>query len=182
MWRWRLAKLAQFSKEGIPDVVFRFRDCIDCESIELLASFEFSREESRWKFRQWDPKAKPETGSYFMVGADMDTGETESGVSVLIETSCVYKVDDLNGSGVDEVGSWCGVTDTEMDPPGRRLSRKYTTLLFSVENGAGHTIEIKDSSAATELHRKLCSGQDQKPLCRGLTSGSNARSSRPSDH
>jgi len=178
MWQWTLVKLAHFSQEGAPDVVFRFKDCIDCESTDLLASFQFDEQKSLWRFRQWDPKAKPETGSYFLVGANMDTGETKSGVSVFIKTNCVYKVDDLKGEGLDELASWCRVTETTMDPPERRISRKDTTLLFAVHDGMGQIIEVREPAAILELHQKLCSGQ-QKPLCRDVTNRSDVGAKAP---
>jgi len=122
---WRFLRWAQFEGGRLPDAVFRFQSCAECEATYFLASFWFDSEKKRWKLRQW-----PEDGTSVLIGSDIQFGEQDD-----FETSCLYAVRDYTGDGRDDIGNWCQTTGV------KTLKVTETLFLYTVSDTGPQRIE-----------------------------------------
>ena len=53
LFQWHFRGLASFEPSAVPDVVFQYHDCWECESTLSLASFRFDERDGRWHPRCW---------------------------------------------------------------------------------------------------------------------------------
>jgi hypothetical protein len=49
---WRFKKLVRFDSSKIPDIVFTYLSCTECEADFLLGSFRFDSTDATWKIRE----------------------------------------------------------------------------------------------------------------------------------
>ena len=145
-FEWSLLALASFEPSPAPDVVFKYLDCVECESTQLLSSFYYDSTENKWKVRVW-----PEDDPHLMIGSDAQYGED------VWTYDCLHSVTDLNSDGFEDILIRCRETGEE--------SKKVTDeiLLYSIQDGMATKEKIQDK--ILQMNKVLCKGQDS-PLCK----------------
>lgn len=147
--RWRFLRWAQFERGRLPDAVFRFQSCAECEATYLLASFWFDSEKKRWKLREW-----PEDGTSVLIGSDIQFGEEDD-----FATTCLYAVGDYTGDGLDDIVTWCRTTGVK--------TRKVTETLFLYTASEAGSKRIEPvGEAAVRIKQELCRRNSANSLCR----------------
>jgi hypothetical protein len=168
VWQWRLVGLARFERTAVPDIVFEFLDCVECEAQRFLAAFRYDMTEKEWRWRNWEMNTNPHVGWTLLLGSGREHGfdpEESDQTDYVYQTSCVFRLADLDGDGLDDVACWCQEKVTTMEPPNRIHSIRDTTSLFTAKGGTPRLLEITDPRAASGLRRRICSIQPQTPPC-----------------
>ena len=53
MWHWKFTRLAQFERDGVPDVAFTHLSCWECEPVEMLSTIHYDAAAKKWAMREW---------------------------------------------------------------------------------------------------------------------------------
>lgn len=136
---WEFHGLARFDRGSTPDIVFTWRDCYGCEADHLLSSFSFHERLGLWRVRVWS-----DGQTSLFVGSDDQFGEEEDW-----HYDCRFKVEDLTGDGLDDVGVWCrvkGLSTGKVDDE---------VLLYSVGPSGPKKTELTGKKAL-QLKKTLC--------------------------
>jgi hypothetical protein len=149
--QWRFLRWARFERGRVPDAVFRFHSCAECEATYLLASFWLDAGAKRWKLREW-----PVDGANILIGSDIQFG-AEGGDDVT--TTCLYAVRDYTGEGRDDVAAWCRLTGVTT------MSVRETLFLYTVSMAGPKRIEPVGKDA-DRIKRDLCRHDNANALCR----------------
>lgn len=171
MWQWKPMRLAKFGPSQIPDLVFTFFDCTECEANQVLSSLRYDAKTENWEVRFWGDGKDP-------------WWATESGVSVYVNVKdggdlnsfdCAYGILDLDGNGFDDVAVRCKEV---RDEDSGKTQIDDTTLLYSLVNGGFRRRRITDASEVVELMAKVCKIDSSSLLCKlpaymTVTSGQN---------
>ncbi len=140
LWLFEVIKLAQFDRSSVPDVVFTYDSCSECEAEHLLASFEYEPGKG-WTARQWD-KA-------YSLYLEADPSPDDD-----VSADYLLKIKDWNGDGFDEVA----VRRREVTQVSkRRQAIEDSTTIYKAENGTlvGHS--VTDSKEREGINAELCS-------------------------
>ena len=178
VWHLRIVQLAHFERTPVPDIVFQFWDCVACEAQTLLASYRFDPAANEWRWRHWEKGASPHTGWTLVIGSSAEHGfdpEAQTEQDYVYHTSCVFRIGDLNGDGLDDVATWCREKVTAVEPPTRVRSITDTMYLFTAKDGDSKLQQVREARAAAALRGKICSTQMHAPPC------NSSESERPMD-
>lgn len=167
LWQLRILKQAKLEESPIPDIVFSYKDCWECESVTLLGSFLYSPKDSAWALRPWGSEEVNKKPLSLEIDADIDTGSI-GGVDVEIETKCAYRIADFNGDGLDDIADWCRVSYVQMDPPHKEISTENRVILFTLKGGSFSLAEVADKEEIHRLRKQICSIQPKKAPCNTL--------------
>ncbi len=139
---------AKFEPSSIKDVVFKYFNCLECESVELLSSFMFDEKENKWKLRLW-----PDNDPHLMIGSDTQIGDD------FYNYDCLNTVEDTNNDGFDDIAIRCRET--------AESTKKFTKdfFLYTVQNGIGRKIKVQKIKDKNRLNSMLCKGVTS-PLCK----------------
>ena len=148
-YRWTFINQAAFKPSGTPDIVFKFFNCLECESVELLASFRFDEKENIWKRRTWQDK-----DADLMIGSARQFGDEDNWLY-----DCLYKIADFNADNFADIAIRCRETGETT----RKV--KDTLLLYTIQNGFSKKIKIEDKKQFDQISNVLCEGQ-KSPLCK----------------
>jgi hypothetical protein len=148
-YRWSFVTQAAFEPSSIPDIVFKFFNCLECESVELLASFKFEAKENLWKRRIW-----PDKDSDLMIGSARQFGDEDNWLY-----DCLYKIADFNADNFADIAIRCRETGETT----RKV--KDDVLLYTIQKGVSKRIKIKDKKALDQISNVLCEEQSS-PLCK----------------
>jgi hypothetical protein len=173
IWRLQIVELARFEHTPAPDVVFQFRDCVACEAQTLLASYRYDLTVQKWRRRNWEMGTSPHSGWTIPIGNSAEQGfdpEDQSRADYLYQTSCVFRIADLNGDGLDDLATWCHEKVTAVAAPRAVHAVTDKTLLFTGKDGVSKLFEIRDTGPASALHRQICNIQPRIPPCTSLPS------------
>jgi hypothetical protein len=149
MWLWELSKLSYFEPTPIPDIVFEYLDCTECEASQYLSSFQYDLTKEIWKVRAWG-----EMGDRIFIGSDTQIG---------VETtnySCLHRIQDFNDDGFEDIAVRCKITRVESH------SEKDITVLYAIIKGLPKIKEVKEKKELQKINSKLCEGQIAHPLCK----------------
>jgi hypothetical protein len=53
MWHWKFIRLARFEPSPVPDVVFTYLTCWECEEETMLGALQYNSATAKWKIRRW---------------------------------------------------------------------------------------------------------------------------------
>jgi hypothetical protein len=168
LWQLQIVGLARFEHTPAPDVVFQFRDCVACEAETLLASYRYDLTVQKWRRRNWEMGMSPHSGWTIPVGSSAEQGfdsDDQSRADYLYQTTCVFRIADLNGDGLDDLATWCHEKVTAVAPPRAVHAVSDKTLLFTVKDGVSKLLQISDKGPASALNRQICSIQPRIPPC-----------------
>ena len=148
-WRWFFVTQAAFEPSATPDVVFKYFNCLECESVELLASFRFEEKENLWKRRMW-----PDNDADLMIGSDRQYGGEDDWLY-----DCLFKVADFNSDNYADIAIRCRETGETTHKIRDNL------LLYTIQKGTTKRIQVRDKSEFDKISNVLCVGQNS-PLCK----------------
>jgi hypothetical protein len=151
LWDWKLVKLAQFQPSITPDVAFTYLSCTECEEQTLLASFQYDSAKDQWGLRKW--------GRYerLLVSATPDPGGDT------ISLDCLYKINDWNADGYDDVAVWC--KEVNRDARGKTKTHNSTTV-YSFKEGHFSSAVLTVAEEITKVHAELCRDSRDSNLCK----------------
>ena len=84
---WKVKKLVRFESAKMPDIVFTYLSCTECEADSLLGSFRFDSTDGVWGIRNWSEK-----DDAIMIGSDTVVGSEEGEYNY----DCLFKFADFN--------------------------------------------------------------------------------------
>lgn len=147
-FQWSLLAIVSFKPSSVPDVVFRYLDCLECESTELLSSFSYNQKANKWEVRIW-----PDDDPHLMIGSDAQYGDDT------YTYDCLHSISDFNSDGYADIAIRCRETVVE--------SKKVTDeiFLYSIQDGIATKEKIQDKDKILQMNEVLCKGQDS-PLCK----------------
>lgn len=142
LWLFDVIKLTQFDQSPMPDVVFTYSSCMECEAEYFLGSFEYERGNG-WVARRWDKAYS------LYLESDPEPGDD------LVSAHYLFKIKDWNGDGFDDVA----VRRREITQVAKRRQRiDDSTTIYKVVKGTfvGHT--ITDPKEREAINAELCRG------------------------
>lgn len=149
---WRFNKFVRFEPSKIPDVVFTYWSCTECEAEHLLGSFRFDSAIGKWKLRSWGDR---DIDDSILIGDDGkslgEEGERND--------DCLFGFDDFTGDGFDDVAVRCLAIDQN-----HRIVDDTTTI-YAVRNGRPRVIAVKDPTKLVTIRKTLCAGIKKSKLC-----------------
>jgi hypothetical protein len=140
---------ARFDRSVIPDLIFRYQSCTECEATYLLTSFRYDSATRLWNIRPWG--SKDEDKAIFIGYDGVPNGDSPAYV-------CASRIRDFKGGGFESVGVWCRIIP---DPPGKETEIAY---LYYVDSQQGKNVEIKDQPLLTAIHSAVCEQSGEKPF------------------
>ncbi len=159
VWFWKFIKLARFDSSPVPDLVFTYYDCWECESNEMLSAAHYDPALQQWQVRQWNTGGQADwttkTGLIIEFASEPD--------DPLISYENLYGVVHLEGTGFDGVAL-----------RSRWISKRTPhhvddwTLVYTVKNGVFVGKPVSDKQEQLKVWSKLCVNSRNK-LCQGLT-------------
>lgn len=147
--KWRFKKLVRFDSSTIPDIVFTYLSCTECEADFLLGSFRFDSTDATWKTRSWGEK-----DDAILIGSDYSAGTEEDS-----KDDCLFRFADFNGDGFDDLAVRC-VVITEQ---GKILGD--TTTIYTVQHGQPQVLAVRQPEQLATVHDKLCTDVKKSRLC-----------------
>jgi hypothetical protein len=167
LWQLRILKQAKFEDSTVPDIVFSFKDCWECESVTLLGSFLYNSKDAAWSLRPWGLAESKDRQPYLEIAADIDTG-TIKNIDVLIISKCAYRIADFNGDGLDDIADWCRISYERMDPPQEEISMEDRLILFTRKGGSRGLKEVAEKEESLRIRKAICAVQPKKAPCSTL--------------
>jgi len=156
-----MAGEANFETSAVPDMLFRYKNCVECEPGTYLASFAFDSERTTWTLRRWDKE------DAVLIDAALYEEPWQG--------EFAYAVTDLDGDGFDDIGAWIVERNTKTG-----ISEEHLRL-YTFKDGR-ELVTTPTLANALELKRKICAatsvvsgGQDGK-ACVGVTRSSRTKS------
>lgn len=148
---WKFNKLARFEPSAVPDIVFTYWSCTECEADRLLASFRFDKAVGGWDLRSWGRGE----GDSLIIGDDGEPLSEED------ETNhdCLFGFGDFIRNGFANVAVRCLAIDQRNRVVGD------TTMIYAVEHGQPQTLAVKDPSQLDAIRKALCTGVKNSKLC-----------------
>ncbi len=144
---WRFVQWASLDASPIPDTLFEFESCVECESYNLLGSFQFDAKEKQWTLRGW-----PEDGREIPIGTDGQHGDQED-----YHIACLYAVRDLTNDGRDDIATYCRTI-------GEKTGMQAATATLYTVTPAGPEKRELGSDAAKALRQQLCTKNLKKEI------------------
>jgi hypothetical protein len=132
-------KLAQFERSPVPDVVFKYDGCTECEADHFLASFKYDSNKG-WAARQWDKDKS------LLLMYDPEPDEN------VLSSDYLFKIKDWNGDGFDEVAVRRRKVTQDIR---RKQVVDDSTMLYKAEDGTliGHYVYSNERVA---INAELC--------------------------
>jgi hypothetical protein len=146
-YRWSFIGTKTFEPSPIPDLVFKYYDCLECEAVELLSSFRFNQKENKWETRIW-----PDADPHLMIGSDNQLGDD------VWMYDCLYSIQDFNSDGYEDIAIRCKETGEQT----KKI--KDELFLYTIQQGKSKKIKLKGQEML-QVSRVLCKGQ-KSPLCK----------------
>ena len=160
MWEWRFVKLARFEPSTLPDIVFTYLTCGECEEEKILAAFRYDSGSQKWQIRQFGEGEPRWWMTKVGLVVDKDTAFT-----AITSYKCPYSLTDLNGDGLDDVAIRC--REVEEDER-KKTHLTDSTVLYSLKSGrfAGEIVTTRDQQL--KIWAALCEHSTRNALCRGI--------------
>lgn len=146
--QWTFVTIAAFEPSATPDIVFKYFNCLECEAVELLASFRFDAKDNLWKRRSW-----PDNDADLMIGSDRQFGDEDDW-----RYDCLYKVADFNSDNFADIAIRCRET-------GETTHKVKDELLFyTIQKNIAKRTRIENKKKFEQISGVLCKEQSS-PLC-----------------
>jgi hypothetical protein len=170
MWHWKFVKMARFEPSPVPDVVFTYLTCWECEEETMLAALRYDSATNMWQIRSWG-NGKPE---WWMtqVGLVVDTDVNFTGIS---SYGCLYGVADLSADGFDDVAIRCREVDEDDQ---KKVEVTDTTVLYSFKEGRFIGEVVTSEGQRLKIWSDLCRSSSKNKLCRDTGNSKTAPASR----
>lgn len=149
-YKWTFVCNTFFESTMIPDIVFRYHDCMECEAHEYLSSFRYDEGLEGWALREW-----PTTDSRILIASDVQIGLTDNW-----QYDCLFAIADFTDDGYNDVVVRCRTTGMDT-----KAIREWI-LLYTIMKGAPMTVEVKEGDLYQSINKALCDGQKNSPLCK----------------
>jgi hypothetical protein len=160
MWRWNFVKLARFEPTPLPDVVFTYLTCSECEPEKMLAALHYDPSNREWQIRQWGDGNLQWWMSRVGLVVQIDRSFTSD-----LSYDCLYGFLSLNHDGLEDVAIRC--REVSEDEKGKRHVDDATALFsFKGKNFTGQLVTAKDQQLT--LWSELCQVGYQKKLCKSI--------------
>ena len=147
--KWRFKKLVRFDSSKIPDIVFTYLSCTECEADFLLGSFRFDSTDATWKIRSWGEK-----DDAILIGSDYSVGTEQDS-----KDDCLFKFADFNGDGFDDLAVRCLVITEQ----GKIL--EDTTTIYTIQHGQPQVLTVKDRQQLSTICDQLYVDAKKSKLC-----------------
>jgi hypothetical protein len=147
-FKWSFIGFATFESAIMPDVIFKYYDCLECERVELVSSFMFDQQNNKWNVRIW-----PNDDPSLMIASDTQIGDD------FWSYDCLHAITDVNSDGFDDIVIRCRETAESTKATSEEI------LLYTIQKGVAQKIKVQDKKMIDQLNGILCKGQDS-PLCR----------------
>jgi hypothetical protein len=155
---WKFKKVAHLEDKQLPDLVFVYFSCTECEAEKLLASYRYEAASKSWALRYWSQA----DGDNLMIGSDNQFGD--DGV---YSYECLHTIQDLTKDGIDDVAVRC----RELVDPGDGKPTRVTkdeTVLYTLKQGAFVRAVLSGSDPRNaDVEAALCRTAMKSPLCKG---------------
>lgn len=168
MWHWNFVRLARFEPSPVPDVVFTYLTCWECEEETILAALRYDSATHMWQIRSWG-NGKPEWWTT-QVGLVVDKDVSFTGMS---SYRCLYGLVDLSADGFDDVAIRCKQVDEDDQ---KKVEVTDTTVLYSLKEGRFIGEVVTSEAQRLKIWSNLCRSSTKNKLC---SDAGNSKSSRP---
>ena len=148
--KWKFKKLVRLESSKMPDIVFTYLSCTECEADYLLGSFRLDSVNSAWKIRTWGEK-----DDAIMIGSDTVVGSEEGDYNY----DCLFKFSDFNGDGFDDLAVRCLAIGEQ------KKILEDTTTIYTVQHGQPQMTVVKDPHQLATVREKLCTDVKKSKLC-----------------
>lgn len=146
---------------GVPDLVVKYQDCLDCEGDLLLSSFRYDAARSRWTMRRWNG-----SGEGIPVGREdyraLGLGDGSEGETV--RTFFHHRWADLDGDGRLEIA----VEHRSLGIETRTIFEAGITVYTAQDDALPR--ELADATERGRVHAVLCAGERSFPICSARSS------------
>jgi len=147
---WKFKKLVRLEPSKMPDIVFTYLSCTECEADYLLGSFRFDSTDGVWGIRNWSEK-----DDAIMIGSDTVVGSEEGEYNY----DCLFKFADFNADGFDDLAVRCVAIGEQGE------SLEDTTTVYTVQNGQPQATVVKGQKQLATIREKLCANVKKSKLC-----------------
>jgi hypothetical protein len=160
MYNWRFIRLARFEPLSVPDVVFTYLSCTECEEEKILASLRYDSATRIWQIRSWG-NGEPEwwrTRVGLVINRDISASSS-------LSYDCLYGFLGDGAGDLERVAIRCReVTEDEQ----RKSSLADSTIIYSLKEGSfsGNTVTTKDQRL--KIWSDLCRTSPQAKLCKNV--------------
>lgn len=160
MWQWKFLKLTRFEPSTLPDVVFTYLTCGECEEEKMLSAIHYDSGSQKWQIRQFGDGEPRWWMTRVGLVVDKDISFTD-----ILSYRCLYGLVDLNGDGFDEVAIRCREVDVDEK---KKTTLTDSTVLYSLKNArfVGELVTAKDERL--KLWSVLCQHSPANKLCKDV--------------
>ena len=164
---WRFARLAQFEPTAVPDVLFTYLTCTECEADKLLSSYYYNSALKGWDVRRWAESDEDWNRNMILrrvkgltIAGDVEPGGDE------IAFNCVWGVKDYTQDGFDDVAVVCrSITEDHK----RKRTMQVGTLLYSLRGGRFTGDYVSSPEEQQKIKTQLCTDHPSNVLCRAAS-------------
>ena len=147
-----IKNMVRFEYGPMPDIPFTYWTCKNCEAEFLLSSLQYDPKLQQWKIRPWGKLDS------ILIGSDDQLGD------YIYSYTCIYKIQDINGDGFEDVATWCRTTSRDYFK-NKAGPIENNTLVYSIVKGVPIDRKIESEPELSKIHAILCEGS-KSPLCK----------------
>jgi hypothetical protein len=160
MWHWKFKRLAQFERNGAPDVAFTYLSCWECEPTEVLSTIHYDGASKKWAMREWqaDKMIWWTSRDGLVVDADILEGADDTA-----SFTCLYGLLGPRGAHTENVASRCReLTETSNS----KTIATDVTVVYSLDEGRLKIKPVTNVQEVAGITAKLCNQARANPLCK----------------
>jgi len=146
---WKFYKFARFEPSTVPDVVFTYWSCTECEAVHLLGSIRFDLSDDEWKARAWGDS---EGNDAIAIGYNSG-GEDDA------TYNCLFRLGEFTGDHLDDLAVRCIEINQDNE------IADDTTKIYAVQKGQPQVIAVTDALQLAAIRDRLCTGIKKSELC-----------------
>ena len=158
MWHWKFARLARFETSPVPDVVFTYLTCWECEAEKIRGALHYDSTTHAWQIRAWG-SGKPEWWM-ISIGLVVDADVSDEGNTASYD--CLYRILDLNGHGFDDVAIRCKQVN-EHDQG--KVEINDSTVLYTLKGDRFTGDLVTSEDQRRRIWSQLCRTNPRNKLC-----------------
>jgi hypothetical protein len=150
----RFIALAHFETGKAPDLIFEYKDCVECEPVTLLAAVGLAK--NGWSLRNWD-----------MSGNSLGLGGTQDPEGDIVDRiEHAYRIGDLDHTGKDQIAVWIRSRAVAAEDPAKVYSQSISTVVYRLSNETLHGDEILEPSRTIKVYTWICSAPSVGSECK----------------
>jgi hypothetical protein len=153
----KFVRFVSLDPEALPDIVFTWMTCTECEAFQVLSAFHYDSVNRRWVLRRWETRKdiRWTSDSGPAIWSDVSASDT-------ISFEC------LHGFVKSNVDVAFGIRCREVsEAEGGKRKVSDTTARYSF-NGAESKLQTVTGESKTKLLNELCEGSPKNKLCIGM--------------